>query len=518
MTARSLLSLPLILTLLATGSKIRAAEPPMNGLAVWIDVADAATLTVSPGNGVAALKNKGRTGGTAVPCRGEGAQLVENGLGGKPVLRFHDKQSYQLEGGLAGVNEATVFVVFRRDQSQVGGGSWQRVVCGGDPKSGISLHTGNKDVAMPADVLRETFKHIGGSDLMIATPMKGGKGNLTGDIAEILVYERSFYVEDQMQEVVRYLTAKWGFEEPAKDEWTRVGPLGETITRTRHDLPLSDQANAGKWTAFEPLSDEFEGSSLDASKWLDHNPTWFGRMPGRFMPENIEVRDGELQLTMRKESGLDTELPVPNADEFRDYTSAIVVSRQPTVYGYFEIEAKPMASAGSSAFWLTGTAHDRQQNGRFSTEIDVFEIGGKTVGKETYYNMNLHVFQTPEEKRHWNQGSTWKAPFKLIDDFHTYGLEWGPETIRYFVDGHLVRELKNTHCHSPMAVLFDSETMFDWLGVPEDADLPSTYRVKYIRTWKNAPTSTPWTERYEYRKATSTPISKYHAKRLKRAE
>ena len=42
-------------------------------------------------------------------------------------------------------------------------------------------------------------------------------------------------------------------------------------------LPLTDSTNQGQWIFFEPLSDEFEGSVVDTSKW---QPTsWDGRKP-----------------------------------------------------------------------------------------------------------------------------------------------------------------------------------------------------------------------------------------------
>jgi hypothetical protein len=37
-----------------------------------------------------------------------------------------------------------------------------------------------------------------------------------------------------------------------------------------------------------------------------------------------------------------------------------------------------------------------------------------------------------------------------------------------------------------MRMIFDSETMFDWLGKPRDEDLPSTYCIRYARAWKRA--------------------------------
>ena len=36
-------------------------------------------------------------------------------------------------------------------------------------------------------------------------------------------------------------------------------------------------------------------------------------------------------------------------------------------------------------------------------------------------------------------------------------------------------------------LIFDSETMPTWLGMPDDKDLPSTFSVEYVRTWKHQP-------------------------------
>ncbi len=49
-------------------------------------------------------------------------------------------------------------------------------------------------------------------------------------------------------------------------------------------------------------------------------------------------------------------------------------------------------------------------------------------------------------------------------------------------NGHL-EELRNET--SPISdLIFDSETMPGWFGMPEDADLPSTFSVDYVRAWK----------------------------------
>ena len=43
-----------------------------------------------------------------------------------------------------------------------------------------------------------------------------------------------------------------------------------------------------------------------------------------------------------------------------------------------------------------------------------------------------------------------------------------------------MRRVENTHWHQPLYLIFDSETMPDWFGMPDDADLPSTFSVEYV--------------------------------------
>ncbi|PIW13609.1 MAG: hypothetical protein COW34_08630 [Armatimonadetes bacterium CG17_big_fil_post_rev_8_21_14_2_50_66_6] len=99
--------------------------------------------------------------------------------------------------------------------------------------------------------------------------------------------------------------------------------------------------------------------------------------------------------------------------------------------------------------------------------------------------MNLHVFHTPTEKKHWSKGGVWVAPWDLADDYHVYGLEWNKEELKYYVDGVAVRTAKNTHWHQPLTLNFDSETMPTWFGLPKDEDLPSTFSIEYVRAWES---------------------------------
>ncbi|MBN2315756.1 MAG: family 16 glycosylhydrolase [Sedimentisphaerales bacterium] len=257
--------------------------------------------------------------------------------------------------------------------------------------------------------------------------------------------------------------------------WVRKGELGTKPERVTETFPLSDQANEGKWATYAPMNDEFEGSELDPNKWHPTNPRWLGRQPAYFWPGNVKVHDGKLHLTMRKQ-----EVPeMPKDKGYHTYTSAAVQSKTRVKYGYFEIKCKPMKSHGSSSFWFYDSTPE------IWTEIDVFEIGGGAPGFEKKYNMNVHVFRTATENEHWSMYGVWVAPTNLADDYHVYGLQWDKDRVAWYFDGVLVRWIENTHWHQPLTLNFDSETMPKWFGLPNDDDLPSTYSIEYIRTWKS---------------------------------
>ena len=139
-----------------------------------------------------------------------------------------------------------------------------------------------------------------------------------------------------------------------------------------------------------------------------------------------------------------------------------------------------MNSGGSSSFWF-----QQDETPGWVTEIDVFEIGGKAKGFEHKYHMNLHVFRTPTEKKHWAIGGDWDAPWRLADDLPRLRPRLGQgRTSSSTWMACWSDRVENTHWHQPLYLIFDSETMPEWFGMPDDKDLPSTFSVEYVRAWK----------------------------------
>jgi beta-glucanase (GH16 family) len=170
----------------------------------------------------------------------------------------------------------------------------------------------------------------------------------------------------------------------------------------------------------------------------------------------------------------------------QDFTTCFVRTLEQVCYGYFEISCTPADSITSSSFWFTG-------NTPFLwNEIDVFELS-QAPGHEFAFNTNVHVFRYPgmsisepisDQKSVSFRSKTSAGPLKVAFD-------WTPDTLRWIVDGSVVRTRKNDLFHSPMFLQFDCETMPDWLGLPDldDRRLPAKFRVDYVRTWTRTPLS-----------------------------
>ncbi len=466
----------------AAGSSPGAEQPNRAGLQLWLDASDPATLVRDGAGALSLWRDRSGHGRDAV-ATGE-VRVAEKAMVGRDVVRFSGKGYLDVPAVRPAVGPLTVFVVSQRSEEQASDSRWQRLLSCWDGASkddnvapsfcmtGDSRGTG---AAYEPSIYTISDDRFALNALRIGASSRAEHQFLSGDIAEILVYDQVFLTSTQTDDVLDYLAEKWGARRPPNKGWTRIGPLGETPRRATEDLPLSDQTNEGGWERFEPLWDEFDGEELDLGKWTPNMYWWKGRQPALFREGNVTVSDGKLHLTMRKE-------PVPQefeAQGYRDYTSAAVHSTVRVCYGYFEVRARPMDSAGSSSFWF-----QQDDDPQWGTEIDVLEIGGKAPGYENKYNMNLHVFRTPEEKRHWSVGGCWVAPWRLADDYHVYGLEWDPQEIKYYVDGVVVRTVRNTHWHQALFLIFDSETMPNWLGMPRDEDLPSTYSIEYVRAWR----------------------------------
>jgi len=461
--------------------------PVPDGLVLWLDAAKATTDATRH---VTALADGSSAHHDAKPASPNAAPtLGKPDNKGRTMLHFTGKEALAVDAiRPASGGGVTVFVVYVKDSGQQNSGAnsilfFSRIDASKPATDEPNFLIPGPDAASPVRYI----KALALDNLPIG-PITIGQ-NFTGNIGEVLVYDHVFASEGERRKVLEYLQAKWdaNFDEPG---WVRKGALDPIPQRTHDDLPLSDQANAGKWALDPKFTDEFEGTSVDQNRWqLFHTQDgqWWGREPGYFSPKNVTVHDGALHLKLDKAKPGDIPANAP-AGKYQ-YTTGYLETKDRTFYGYYEIESKIAYSEFDNAFWFTNTGDPN--NG---LEIDVYEIGPHSKGYPFYDFMTAHVWGENGDKRHWGSSQIYQTPWKASDAFHVYGLEWTKDYLTWYIDGSPVRKLKNTNWHLPQKLVFDAEPMVEWFGPIHDEDFPAEYAIKYVRAWRQpdgTPDSTP---------------------------
>lgn len=175
--------------------------------------------------------------------------------------------------------------------------------------------------------------------------------------------------------------------------------------------------------------DEFEGPTLDYSKWgVEVNAFGGGNHEAQMYTdrkENVRVEDGHLVIELKRDN--------PNIQGTqREFSSGRVRTkhRGDWKYGRFEIRAQlPAGQAVWPAIWMLPT--DETYGGwARSGEIDIMEAKGHirdVVSGTLHYGDN------------WPNNRYSGKEFKLdsgtfTDSFHTFACEWEEGVIRWYVD------------------------------------------------------------------------------------
>lgn len=269
-----------------------------------------------------------------------------------------------------------------------------------------------------------------------------------------------------------------------------------------------------RWVMNPDFSDEFNGTELDTTKWLDHHPTWIGRPPGLFMPSQVSVDDGYLQLR-GKHMGRDTIVHAYGKDLTFSIAGAAVVSKKKTKFGYYECRVKAAATTMSTTFWLSTTGSFEGPNGcdSYGLELDIHEsIGREGDFNGSYFASGMHSnahfwYNDCEGKRH-----DYRAPQVRFGDerltsenFNVYGAWWKDESEASFYYNH--RPPKHQHFYDKikkkpfdqaMYMRLVSETYpFPWIELPGKEELADPSKNVVYYDWVRAYQLVPVAENYD---------------------
>ncbi len=144
-------------------------------------------------------------------------------------------------------------------------------------------------------------------------------------------------------------------------------------------------------------------------------------------------------------------------------------------YGYFEMNAELPAGAGlNAAFLLLPTS------GAWPPELDVEEV----LGSDPTTLVNT---------AHWDSGNSANPMWSNIPDasqgFHTYAVDWEPDTITWYFDGKQVaQQATPSDMHQPMYMAIDdlSGTPGSWAGAPDSGETASM-KINWVHAYSSNP-------------------------------
>ena len=207
-------------------------------------------------------------------------------------------------------------------------------------------------------------------------------------------------------------------------------------------------------------NDEFDGTQLDPEVWFYESgdgsqygfgengvtPGWGNNELQYYLPDNVQVANGALQITARREY----------ADTY-DFTSGRVMTRDRVAFKYGRIEASIKLPSGQGlwpAFWMlpqddtpeaipgAGIYGDYAQSG----EIDIVEAinldanptpAGRGGGNEIF--STIHFGGQAALGQNLSAETLYTPSFDVTEEFHTYAFEWDEFEMRWYADGTLYK-------------------------------------------------------------------------------
>jgi hypothetical protein len=277
-------------------------------------------------------------------------------------------------------------------------------------------------------------------------------------------------------------TAPAPSQPPATDE-----PPADDSTAPADAAPCGGPVLRADGTTWDcTFDDEFDGTSLDRSKWVaqaDFATGWPTFACYRDDPANISVGGGQLHLTVRKEN---TAAPCKaRGGATTAYTGGMVATYHlfSQQYGRFEARMR-QPSFGTpglhDAFWLWPDDRYSTINWPDSGEIDVAEL------YSWYPVASIPFLHYSLDRQGILYGTNTSTTCTIRPgDFNTYTMEWSPTKIEIFVNGKscLVNTSGDPAFKKRYAIALTAGLGDGANALTPATPIPATLDVDYVRVW-----------------------------------
>ena len=260
-------------------------------------------------------------------------------------------------------------------------------------------------------------------------------------------------------------------------------------------IPMGEKLDMNKFEETPVFSDEFNGSSLDRSKWSHHCGEALTIRRGSYWDMDMaQVYDGALHIkTEYLKDGL-------NGKGAGWYTAGIDTSESyEQTYGYFECRCiLPEGHGHWSAFWMLSDGMSSTKNGGIDgAEIDVMESAfwyDPLYRNSTAHTIHIDGYGEHHDSR--NDGK-WHISGDPYNEFHTYGVEWNENGYTFYIDGKVTSKTNFGGASQVPEFMILSVEVGGENGIPEDSwagpsietnegglDFKSDFVVDYVRAYQ----------------------------------
>jgi Beta-glucanase/Beta-glucan synthetase len=208
--------------------------------------------------------------------------------------------------------------------------------------------------------------------------------------------------------------------------------------------------------------EEFSGKDLDIKKWsaIDRKINYNNEVE-TYIPQNVEIKDGHLNLTA-----------VHNTGSSPEYTSGMVDTKDKfsMLYGKVSIGLKLLKGRGFfPAVWMLPESENY-------AEVDIME----NLGSNPSEISGGHHYQANGKKLEDIAGLSVENPM----DFHEYSVEWFPDELTWSIDRKPFFTCKSNIPQERMYIIMDLAILGDVLENTNDsARFPNSFAVDYIKVY-----------------------------------
>lgn len=305
---------------------------------------------------------------------------------------------------------------------------------------------------------------------------------------------------------------------------TAVMAVGIVVGGALFTLPMDNAKSAGSpypptdsenWNPEPVWRDEFDGNSLDGTKWTALNGGWKDenqqvRNCYTRSDENINVSGGSLNLIGLYKPGATC---TGGNTKTGNFTSGFVQTKNKAYFKYGYIEARikmPKNKSTWPGFWMSPNNSPYGPGWPDWGEIDIVEAKGSNrqfaASDAHWRDKNTPTGQTGSHRN--RQGVIPSSKFGTNDttEWHTYGVKWTEGKLEYFIDGelhHTITEFKNSNSTGSPNGPFDQDFFLrlnlaiggNYIDAPWDDPInsvgaangegfPATMSVDYVRVYE----------------------------------